>query len=89
MEWAGYQKLRPGRIHVYCPKCGRKLSNAHRGEFDPPKATLVHTWCVRCGSGGKDSSETFFDARGKEIDFRVVLDLIDKKYQVAALGPQE
>lgn len=82
LQWAGYAKLRPGRIHVYCPRCGRKCSNAHRGEFDPPRATLVHTWCERCGSGGKDSPETFFDGNGKEIDFREVLALIDAKYPV-------
>lgn len=67
LEWAGFQKLRTGRIHVYCPHCGRKYSNSPRGEYDPPRAELVHTWCVRCGSGGKDSPETFFDKGGKQI----------------------
>ena len=85
MEWAGYRPLRPGRIHVYCPMCGRKVSNAHRGEFDPPRATLVHTWCDRCGSGGKDSPETFFDNDGREIDFREVFALIEAKYPVSAV----
>ena len=80
IPWAGFAKLRPNRIHVYCPHCGRKCSNAHRGEFDPPRATLVHTWCDRCGSGGKDSPETFFDGNGREIPFQEVLKLIDAKY---------
>ena len=80
LPWAGFAPLRQGRIHVYCPRCGRKMSNAFRGEFDPPRATLVHTWCDRCGAGGKDSPETFFDATGAEIDFREVLALIDAKY---------
>ena len=86
LPWAGYRKLRPDRIHVYCPRCGRKFSNAHRGEFDPPRATLVHCWCYRCGSGGKDSPETFFDDRGREIDFQEVYDAIDRKYSVNGIG---
>ena len=67
LDWVGFRRLRPGRIHVYCPHCGRKFSNAKRGEYDPPRATLVHTWCYRCGNGGKESPETFFDADGQEI----------------------
>ena len=78
LPWAGFAKLRAGRIHVYCPHCGRKYSNAHRGEYDPPSATLVHTWCDRCGIGGKESPETFFDARGREIPWEVVERQIDK-----------
>lgn len=72
MEWAGFKLLRKDRIHVWCPRCHRKVSNAHRGEYDPPRATLVHTWCERCGAGGKDSPETFFDARGREISWTVI-----------------
>ena len=82
LEWAGFAPLRPGRIHVYCPHCGRKFSNSRRDEFDPPRATLVHIWCDRCGSGGKDSPETFFDDRGKEIDFQEVYEAIDRKYLI-------
>lgn len=69
LEWAGFHRLRPGRIHVYCPHCGRKASNVERDEYDPPRAALVHMRCDRCGSGGKDSPETFFDAAGKEISW--------------------
>jgi ribosomal protein L37E len=68
-EWAGYRKLRPGRIHIYCPKCGRKHSNGYRNEYDPPRAELVHTWCERCGAGGKDLPETYLDAKGREISY--------------------
>lgn len=78
LPWVGYQKLRPGRIHVYCPHCGRKVSNAPRGEYDPPRAALVHTWCDRCGVGGKDSPETFLDSDGKEIPWEEVEARIDE-----------
>lgn len=67
LPWAGFAPLRKGRIHVFCPKCHRKVSNAERGEYDPPRATLVHTFCDHCGQGGKDAPEYFFDAAGKEI----------------------
>jgi hypothetical protein len=48
------------------------MSNTFRGEYDPPGATLVHTLCERCGNGGKDCSETFFDAKGREIPWEVI-----------------
>lgn len=72
MDWAGFQKLRPGRIHIYCPKCGRKMSNGVRGEYDPPRAELVHVFCERCGAGGKEACEVFLDGRGREIPWREV-----------------
>jgi hypothetical protein len=86
LEWAGFRRLRSGRIHVYCPHCGRKVSNSQRGEYDPPRATLVHTWCDRCGSGGKDSPETFFDADGKEIGWDEVEDNIESVITARAEG---
>ena len=67
--WAGFHPLLPGRIHLYCPRCGRKMSNVFRSKFDPPRATLVHIVCERCGSGDKDDSGIFFDARGREISW--------------------
>lgn len=67
MEWAGFRPWRKGRIHVFCPRCHRKLSNAARGKFDPPRAVLVQTHCLKCGQGGKESDETFFSAGGKQI----------------------
>jgi phage terminase large subunit GpA-like protein len=71
-EWAGYAKLRKGRIHLLCPRCGRKQSNMPRMTStstveDPPRAEMCHVLCETCSQGGKDSSMTFLDARGKEL----------------------
>jgi hypothetical protein len=73
LPYVGFSKLRPGRIHVYCPSCGRKQSNAHRSpasQFcpaDPDDAVLVHVYCEKCDQGCKDAPVTFFDANGKRI----------------------
>jgi hypothetical protein len=67
LPWAGFAPLRPGCIHVFCPRCHRKFSNSPLGKFDPPRATLVHTFCERCGQGGKDSPESFYAADGQQI----------------------
>jgi hypothetical protein len=72
MNWAGYRKLRAGKIHAFCPRCHRKFSNAERGKFDPPRAVLVQTQCDRCGSGGKEADETFLDARGRRISYEAI-----------------
>ena len=69
LPWAGFAPLRKGRIHVFCPRCHRKMSNAERGKYDPPRATLVHTLCERCGQGGKEAAEWFYDARGRAISW--------------------
>lgn len=69
LPWAGFNKLRPGRIHLFCQRCKRKMSNTERGEYDPPHATLVVSFCQRCGQGGKDACETFYTASGREIGF--------------------
>ena len=61
VEYASFHKLRPGRIHLYCPKCGRKASNLQRAEH---AAVLAHVWCERCINGGFDSSPVYLDARG-------------------------
>lgn len=68
-DWAGYQRLRPGKIHIYCSHCGRKFSNGYRNKYDPPRAELVQTWCDRCGIGGKECPETYLDGDGKQIDW--------------------
>lgn len=70
--YIGYAKLRPGRIHLFCPKCKRKLSNIPRNEGghypdDPAGAVLAHVWCERCSHGCKESEQIFFDARGREL----------------------
>lgn len=67
LPWAGYQRLRPGRIHVYCPKCKRRLSNMERQKTDPPGAELVHSWCDRCSAGCKDTPEYHFDGEGRRV----------------------
>lgn len=71
LPYIGFSKLRPGRIHVYCPGCGRKQSNAPRdnGEngypADPPNAVLAHVYCEKCSSGSKDAPVAFLDADGR------------------------
>ena len=69
--WHGFRALRPGRIHVWCPKCKRKLSNMQRQDGDPRRAELVHSWCIRCSQGCKDTPEYYFDDRGKRIRWEV------------------
>jgi hypothetical protein len=66
IPFVGYAKLRPGRIHLYCPKCGRRMSNADReATYDPPDAVLSHVWCC----GDSDGPPRYFDADGVEIDY--------------------
>lgn len=67
IEWVGFRPLKPDRIHVYCPRCGRRASNAHRAEYDPPTATLMHLLCGNCDAGCKVEGGTYFDDRGKEV----------------------
>ena len=72
MNWAGYQRLRKGRIHIWCVRCHRKFSNAFKGKYDPPSAELVHTFCERCGNGGKEAYEVFLNGRGKQISWTAI-----------------
>ena len=65
--YVGFAAHRPGRIHMFCPRCHRKMSNMPRDKFDPPKAVLVHVFCERCSVGGKDNSQTFLAANGKDL----------------------
>ena len=67
LEWAGFQKWRSGRIHIYCPRCRRRLSNAARTELDPPNAVLVHVWCEKCSQGCKTDLGSYFDGDGNVI----------------------
>ena len=66
-DWAGFKPLRAGHIHVFCPKCRRRMSNVPKLPDDPDKAELVHEWCDRCSSGCKDTPAYFFNGRGKRI----------------------
>jgi hypothetical protein len=67
LEYVGYKPHRPGRIHLFCPRCKRKMSNMPRQAMDPPTAVLVHVFCESCSQGGKDSSQTFLDSTGREL----------------------
>lgn len=69
LPWAGFAPLREGRVHVWCPKCKRKLSNLYRQKYDPPRATLVHSFCDRCSQGCKDTPEWYYDADGRLIEW--------------------
>lgn len=69
-EYVGFAKLRPGRIHLLCPACGRKQSNGLRDKMDPPRATLASFLCDRCDSGTKDCDATYRDARGRDLGGR-------------------
>lgn len=68
MGYVGFAKLRRGRIHMFCPRCGRKLSNMQRDEeTDPRSAVLVHVFCLRCSEGCKETPMYFYNARGQRI----------------------
>jgi hypothetical protein len=67
LRTSGFKPLKPGRIHVRCPVCGRKLSNMARGEDDPSSAVLAETWCPRCVGSDYDSGTDFFDADGGRV----------------------
>ena len=81
LEWVGFSKLRPGRVHVWCPKCKRKLSNMPRQDFDPKRATLIHSFCIRCSEGCKDTPEWYFDADGKQIEWDEIEAEIDAHFK--------
>lgn len=63
----GYHRLRRGKIHLYCPGCKRKMSNARRDIRDPPLAVLVHVLCTECAEGTLDSGQKFFGDDGREL----------------------
>lgn len=68
--WAGFHTIRPGRIHLYCPNCKRKMSNMRRAEWDPPKAEVVKTLCPKCCDllAAKDPPCNYLDARGRYVE---------------------
>ena len=63
----GWGKLRDGKIHLRCPKCGMKRSNNDRQPHDPPAAFLAELQCPECVGGDFGGSETYFDASGHEL----------------------
>jgi hypothetical protein len=84
LDWIGYQRLRAGRIHMFCLGCKRKMSNMVRQEYDPPRAELVQSMCPKCGQGGKDAPEYFLDGNGKEIGWDVIEAHIEKVVEARA-----
>jgi hypothetical protein len=62
----GFKPLQPGRIHLMCPKCGRKQSNMPRCEFDPQSAFLVSIECPKCNAGDFGGA-AYFDRDGNEV----------------------
>lgn len=63
----GFHPLRPGRIHMRCPTCGRKQSNMDRAPLDPPKAALLEVLCDKCGDGAKDDFGGYYSVTGRTI----------------------
>lgn len=63
---SGFHRARAGRIHLRCPKCGRKQSNAPRSEYDPKEAALIETLCPKC-CGGDFGEPTYFAPDGREV----------------------
>jgi hypothetical protein len=65
---SGFKPLRPGRIHLRCPGCGRKQSNMPRHpEHDHPTAFMVEILCDNCGAGCKEGSLDYYDKRGRAL----------------------
>lgn len=64
---SGFRKLKPGCIHMRCPRCGRKQSNGVRHpEFDHPTAFLCEDECEKCGQGNFPVP-VYFDKRGRQL----------------------
>lgn len=64
--YVGFRPLKPGHIHIYCPVCGRRYSNAKRTEHDPARAVLLKLTCMRCpDNGAKDDWGVYLDAQGR------------------------
>ena len=62
----GFEKLKPRHIHVRCPDCGCKVSNAERAEDEPSNAVLAEVLCPDCGVGCRPTTY-YFDADGNAI----------------------
>jgi len=70
MDYIGFRPHKPGRIHLFCPDCGRKLSNMRRFQHDPERAVLAHIPCERCSQGCKIEGATLYlDSDGRAVDW--------------------
>ena len=67
LPYVGFAPLRPGKIHLLCPGCGRKQSNMARYSYDPPKTVLVRVHCEKCSQGSKDGGQDFVDSNGRHL----------------------
>jgi hypothetical protein len=66
---AGFRPLKPGRIHLRCPHCRRKMSNMARADHDPPRAVVCELPCPKCSQGCKEPPSYYYDAEGEPVDF--------------------
>ena len=68
--YVGFKKHRLGYIHLFCPQCGRKMSNVPRWEHDPPQAVLAHIPCEECSQGCKvEGASAYLDANGRFLEW--------------------
>lgn len=67
----GFNPIRPEKIHLHCPQCGRKQSNMPREDYDPPSAILAVILCPKCADacGAKDAGTDYYDAYGEQVNW--------------------
>jgi len=68
MDYVGFGRLKPGRIHIWCPVCKRRMSNAKRTQHDPRRAVLLQVTCPRCPDDSKDWAGWYLDAQGRYVE---------------------
>lgn len=67
LRTTGFDPLKPGMIHLRCPLCGQKVSNAPRYQDDMPETVLVEVLCAICAGNADELSCYYFDAEGNEV----------------------
>lgn len=60
---------KPGRIHLYCPTCGRTKKNMRRCDGDLPNAAVLLTQCPKCNRGDFSLAD-YLDIRGHDASSR-------------------
>lgn len=63
----GFRPIRPGRIHLLCPNCKRKMSNMWKDPHDPPHAVLCAVWCEKCSQGCKVEGPDYYATKHGHI----------------------